>query len=49
MRALLVQQGFVDALKGENNMHETLSNKEKTDILEKAPNAITLSLGDKAL
>nr|CAN60557.1 hypothetical protein VITISV_035871 [Vitis vinifera] len=49
MKALLVQQGLQDALKGEKDIPKTLSEKEKNDILEKAQSAIILSLGDKAL
>ena len=49
MKALLVQQGLQDALKGEKDLPKTLSEKEKNDILEKAQSAIILSLGDKAL
>lgn len=47
MRAILVQQGTEDALKGEENMPSTLSNERKTEIL--ANNSIILSLGDKVL
>lgn len=48
MRAILVQQGLVEALKGEENM-STLKDTEKAAILEKAHRAIILSLGDKVL
>ena len=36
MKALLVQQGFQDALKDEKDLPKTLLKKEKNDILEKA-------------
>lgn len=49
MRALLVQQGTVAALGGENNLPATLSEKEKREIMEKAHSAIILSLGDRVL
>src|ERR1043165_6858836 len=47
MKSLLVQQGCLEALKGESAMNETLTAAEKTTMIEKAPNAILLSLGDK--
>lgn len=43
MRALLVQQGLVEALKGISALLEA----EKSILLEKAPNSIILSLGDE--
>uniref|UniRef100_A0A803Q6S7 CCHC-type domain-containing protein n=1 Tax=Cannabis sativa TaxID=3483 RepID=A0A803Q6S7_CANSA len=49
MRAMLVQQGLQDALLGESKLSATLSEKEKTEILEKAHSAIILSLGDRVL
>ncbi|KAF5775409.1 putative RNA-directed DNA polymerase [Helianthus annuus] len=49
MRALLVHNGVVDALKGEDRLPNELSAKEKKEILEKAHSAIILSLGDRVL
>ena len=49
MRALLVHNGVVDALKGEDKLPEGLTDKEKKDMLEKAHSAIILSLGDRVL
>ena len=49
MRALLVQQGLQDALLGEKNLLNTMQEKEKTELLEKAHSAIILSLGDTVL
>ena len=46
---LLVQQGVVDALLGEEKMSNTFSNDKKKDILAKAHSLIILSLGDKVL
>ena len=40
MRALLVQQGLQDALLGEKNLLNTMQEKEKTELLEKAHSAI---------
>ena len=48
MRALLVHQGLDVALDGKNlPMHLWKSNKK--DLLDKAHNALILSLGDKVL
>ena len=49
MKALLVQQGFQDALKDEKDLPKTLLKKEKNDILEKAQSVAILSLGDRPL
>ena len=49
MRALLVQQGLQDALLAEKNLPSTMQEKEKAKLLEKAHNAIILSLGDTVL
>lgn len=49
MRAMLVQQGLVQALKGESDMPTSLSGEQKTEILKKIHSAIILCLGDKAL
>ena len=46
MRAILVQQGLVDALRGESGLSANLSPKEKTEIMEKAHSAIIPCLGD---
>lgn len=47
MKAILTQQGLVDALKGDEAMMG--DSKEKTQNLEKAHSAIILCLGDKPL
>ncbi|XP_076929288.1 putative inactive G-type lectin S-receptor-like serine/threonine-protein kinase SRK [Bidens hawaiensis] len=44
-----VYKGISDALLGELNIPEALTEKEKNDILEKAHSAIILSLGDRVL
>src|SRR3954471_23054695 len=49
MKALLVQQGCLEALKGEAAMNAALTAAEKTNMIEKAHSAILLSLGDKVL
>ena len=49
MKALLVQQGCLEALKGESAMTEALTIAEKTTIIEKAHGAIWLSHGDMVL
>lgn len=49
MKALLVHQGCLEALKGEVAMNVALSTAEKTNMIEKAHNTILLSLGDKVL
>ncbi|KAJ0532333.1 putative RNA-directed DNA polymerase [Helianthus annuus] len=49
MKALLVHNGVVNALKGEEKLPADLSDKEKMDMLEKAYSAIILSLGDRVL
>lgn len=49
MRAILVQQGLVEALKNEEEMSSSLKEKERVEILDKAHSAIILCLGDKPL
>lgn len=49
MRALLVQQGLLKALKGSNALPTNLSDEEKEDLLERAHSAIQLSLSDEVL
>ena len=49
MKALLVQQGCLEALKGATAMDAALTEREKTAMIEKAHSAILLSLGDKVL
>src|SRR3954467_13461592 len=49
MKALLVQQGCLEALKGEAAMNVALTAAEKTTMIEKAHNTILLSLGEKVL
>ncbi|KAJ0869659.1 putative RNA-directed DNA polymerase [Helianthus annuus] len=49
MKALLVHNGVVDALKGEDKLPVGLSDKEKKEIMEKAHSEIVLSLGDRVL
>lgn len=49
MRALLVHQGIVDALKGEPDLPTTMLDKEKKEVMEKAHSAIILSLGDRVI
>ncbi|KAL6340066.1 hypothetical protein AAG906_038901 [Vitis piasezkii] len=46
MRTLLVQQRLQDALLREKNLPNTMQEKEKTKMLEKAHSAIIISLGD---
>lgn len=49
MSALLVHQGLEDALAGEKNLPNMLSEKEKKEIMDKAYSALILSLGDWVL
>ena len=49
MKALLVQQGCLEALKGATTMDAALTEREKTAMIGKAHSAILLSLGDKVL
>ena len=49
MKALLVQQGCLEALKGESSMNEALTAAEKMTMIESAHSAILLNLGDKVL
>nr|KYP64673.1 Retrovirus-related Pol polyprotein from transposon TNT 1-94 [Cajanus cajan] len=49
MEAILIQQGCAEAIKGEEKMSSSLTQKEKTNMIEKARSAIILCLGDKAL
>ena len=48
MEAILIQHGCVEALKGEKRMSESLSSKEKSEMIDRARSAIILCLGDKA-
>ena len=49
MRALLVQQGLEEALRGEAGLDKKMEEKDRKTLLEKAHSAIILSLGDKVL
>ena len=49
MEAILIQHGCAEALKGEEKMSESLSSKEKSEMIDRARSAIILCLGDKAL
>lgn len=49
MKTILVQQGAIDALKGEQDLPELLTAREKSDILDRAHSSIILCLGDKVL
>jgi len=49
METILIQHGYAEALKGEEKMFESLSSKEKSEMIDKARSAIILCLGDKAL
>ena len=49
MRAILIQQKCVEALKGEAQMPAHLTPVEKTEMNDKAVSAIILCLGDKVL
>lgn len=49
MKALLVQQGLADALKGEKGFLEKMTEQQKDEIMEKAHSAIILCLTDKVL
>lgn len=49
MRAIIVQQGLVKALKKKEKMSTTLTEKERIEMMEKAQSAIILCLGDKVL
>ena len=49
MRALLIHQGLEDALRGIGGLPATMSDQDKKALMEKAHNAIILSLGDKVL
>nr|KYP64658.1 Retrovirus-related Pol polyprotein from transposon TNT 1-94 [Cajanus cajan] len=49
MEAILIQQGCAEAIKGDEKMVSSLTQKEKTNMIEKARSAIILCLGDKAL
>ena len=49
MEAILIQQKCVEVLKGEAKMAATLSQAEKTEMIDKARSAIILCLGDKVL
>nr|KYP48062.1 Retrovirus-related Pol polyprotein from transposon TNT 1-94 [Cajanus cajan] len=49
MEVILIQQGYAKAIKKEENMSTSISQKEKADMIKKARSAIILCLGDKAL
>jgi len=49
MCVLLVELSFLETLEGKSNLHRTMDEKDMTKLLEKAHNAIVLSLGDKVL
>ncbi|WVZ07194.1 hypothetical protein V8G54_020540 [Vigna mungo] len=49
MEAILIQQGCVEALKGESKMSDTMTLEEKKKMGDKARSAIILCLGDKVL
>ena len=49
IQAFLVQKGLQEALKGAKAMNVAVTEKEKTMKIEKAHNAIVLSLYDKVL
>jgi len=49
MRAILIQQKCVEALKGEAQLPAHLTPAEKTEMNDKAVSAIILCLGDKVL
>lgn len=49
MQTLLVQYNQLETLKGSKKMDVSLMQKEKTTMIEKAHNAIRLSLGDKVI
>jgi galactitol-specific phosphotransferase system IIB component len=49
MEALLIQQKFEKVLKDEGALPVTMSQVEKTEMVDKARIAIVLCLGDKVL
>jgi len=49
MEAVLIQQKCINALKGEGALLVTMSQVEKTEMVDKARSAIVLCLGDKIL
>ncbi|PON48823.1 hypothetical protein PanWU01x14_235260 [Parasponia andersonii] len=49
MRAILIQQKVAQALQGEKNLPSTMSEKEKTQILEMAYSTMILYLSDNVL
>nr|KYP76594.1 Retrovirus-related Pol polyprotein from transposon TNT 1-94 [Cajanus cajan] len=49
MEAIFIQQGCVEAIKGEEKMSSSLTQKEETDMIEKARSVIILCLVYKAL
>ena len=49
MEAVLIQQKCEKALKGEGSLPVTMSQAEKTEMVDKAKSAIVLCLGDKVL
>ncbi|PON33242.1 LOW QUALITY PROTEIN: hypothetical protein TorRG33x02_355210 [Trema orientale] len=49
MRVILVQQKVAQVLQGEKNLPSTISEKEKTEMLETAYNTMILYLSDNVL
>ncbi|KAK9067917.1 hypothetical protein SSX86_012028 [Deinandra increscens subsp. villosa] len=49
MRAILVHQGIVDALKGEASLPAGLTEEKKKETMDKAHSALILCLGDRVL
>jgi len=49
MQAVLTQQKWVEALKGEAAMPVNLTQTEKREMIDKAKSVIVLCLGDKVL
>lgn len=49
MKALLIQQGLAEALKGEKGLSDKLSESQRDELMEKAHSAIILCLFDKVL
>jgi len=49
MKAVLIQKKCEKALKGEDALPVTMSQAEKTEMVDKARSAIVLCLGDKVL
>ncbi|KEH16640.1 hypothetical protein MTR_0127s0030 [Medicago truncatula] len=49
MEAVLIQQKCEKTLKGEGSLPVTMSQAEKTEMVDKARSAVVLCLGDKVL